>query len=382
MPSVSFFLSTTDHPIDEAHPLWPHPLPGNRSPHGSSRESIDAETITYGQYFSTVARFCATGGWERIANAASRMLERPVEENDLQDVFIFLEKHGAFYHPARLRVVINDQTLSLVVNVAASSRGKRALQHELKALEHLNEQRPFGWFPNVYASVCDDLPMFLGDWFVGFHEFHLTRRPGSDEAVIMVWNKAAAPYLLSDHQAAALYRNMAMILTACYDPISARQIFPWHHAAGDFVVRMNNDGLAVKLITVRNYIPLAGSAVEPEDERSLLDALVVFLIHLSMRMRLDRLDGVAEVVWAPDLCLEPMIEGFFQGLDLTARINGLPEALLDTMRLYFNQYDATDLTILARRIAQTVYDRRTEEHAIIHANLSSHVEGIIHILAP
>jgi hypothetical protein len=37
-----------------------------------------------------------------------------------------------------------------------------------------------------------------------------------------------------------------MILTACYDPISSRQIFPWHHAAGDFVVRVERERVGVR----------------------------------------------------------------------------------------------------------------------------------------
>ena len=88
-----------------------------------------------------------------------------VVEKDLGRLSIFLEKHGAFYHPARLRITAKDQPLSLVVNVAASNPGRQALPREVKALERLNDQRPFGWFPQVYGSTTVDLPMFLADWF-------------------------------------------------------------------------------------------------------------------------------------------------------------------------------------------------------------------------
>lgn len=381
MPSVNFFLATTHHPIDEDHPLWHHPLPENRSPQVNELESLDAKTTTYGQYFSAVAQFCADNGWSRLIKAASSKMERPVVEKEIAGVSVFLEKHGAFYHPARLQVVVEEQPLSLVVNVAASSHGQRALRHELKALAHLNEHRPFGWLPNVYASVCDDLPMFLGDWFDGFFEFHLTRRPEGEEPALVVWDGAAEPCLLSDNQTAALYKKMAMILTACYDPVSSCQIFPWHHAAGDFVVRVHDDGVTVKLITVRDYVPITGATAEPEDESALLETLVVFFLHLSFRMRLDRIDGVADIVWAPDRCLAPMVEGFFQGLDLTALINGLPEAFPKLFRTYFNQYGAADLAATARRIAHTVFFRQADEHAVIDVNLDTHIQKLSHILA-
>jgi hypothetical protein len=179
-----------------------------------------------------------------------------------------------------------------------------------------------------------------------------------------------------------LYRNAAMILSACYDPITASQIFPWHHAAGDFVVRVEGEGASVRLITVRDYIPMTGTADEPDNEREILEALVVFFIHLSIRMRLDRLDGVKEVVWAPDGCLDPMIDGFFQGLDLTARINGFPEDFPETFRHYISRHPASDLLATARRITETVFAKRSEERRVITGNLTAHMQMIDRRLSP
>ena len=171
-----------------------------------------------------------------------------------------------------------------------------------------------------------------------------------------------------------------MILTACYDPITLHQIFPWHHAAGDFVVRIDGDRTAVRLITVRDYAPMAGFAVQPEDEPALLQALVVYFIHLSIRMRLDRIDGVSEVVWAPASCLAPMVDGFFQGLDLTARINGLPEAFPEAFRHYFNAHRASELMALADQISRTVFNSRSDERRVVEGNLEAHIDATIRIL--
>lgn len=382
MPTVSYFLSTTDHPLNARHPLWSRPLPENRQTGVTTDPSGDTEPLTYGRYFSAISAFCRADGWKRIVTAASRKLARPVAETDLEHLSIFLEKHGAFYHPARLRVTMKNQTLSFVVNVAASNRGRHALTREATALATLEAQRPFGWFPRVYDLVADDPSMVLGDWFDGFHEFHLTRQPGSNELAIVVWDGAADRCLLSDRQAAMLYRNAAMILSACYDPITASQIFPWHHAAGDFVVRVEGEGASVRLITVRDYIPMTGTADEPDNEREILEALVVFFIHLSIRMRLDRLDGVKEVVWAPDGCLDPMIDGFFQGIDLTARINGFPEDFPGTFRHYIRRYPASDLLATARRITETVFAKRSEERRVITGNLTAHMQMIDRRLSP
>ena len=381
MPTIAYFLSTTDHPIDEDHPLWHRPLPDNRL-HGAKKpESIETEAVTYGRYFSAISNFCMATGWNRVLKAASRKLEQPVIKNDLGYLSVFLEKHGAFYHPARLQVAVKDQTLSFVVNVAASNHGRQALSREVKALQRLNDQRPFGWFPQVYGNASGELPMFLGDWFDGFHEFHLTRRPDNEELAVVTWDGTASRNLLSEKQTADLYRSAAMILTACYDPITSCQIFPWHHASGDFVARVEEEKVTVRLITVRDYVPLAGSAAEPDNERALLDALVVFFIHLSVRMRLDRLDGVKEVAWAPDRSLVPTVDGFFQGLDLAARMSGFPEAFPESFRLYFNHHDGADLLAMARRITDTVFDECSEERHVINSNLTRHIGRICRILS-
>ncbi|MFO7715460.1 hypothetical protein [Desulfosarcina sp.] len=381
MPIVNFCLSTTRHPIDENHSLWHCPLPINRLPANGATGPIDANAVTYGRYFSAIARFCADAGWNVVLRAAARKLAQPVLQKDLGRLTVFLEKHGAFYHPARIQVAIKDQTLCFVVNVAVSDHGRQALQREVRALTHLSRQRPFDWFPRIYGCSSTEPPMFLGDWFDNFHEFHLTRRPDSADLAMVVWDGAVAPVLLTDKQVANLYRNATMILAACYEPITACQIFPWHHAAGDFVVKVEGERVTVKLITVRDYVPLSGLAAEPEDERALLDTLLLFFIHLSVCMRLDRIDGVGAVAWAPDHCLVPMLDGFFQGLDLTARMSGFPELFSEIVREYFNRHALPDLLALAKRVTAAVFNARSEEYRVVDSHLLHHISGICRILS-
>ena len=381
MPTVSYFLATTRDPIDDRHPLWNQPLPISRRGDASvGANSFVGESISYGDYFSAVARFCSESGWKRVLQAAIHKREQPLTIESIERVSIFLVKHGAFYHPARVEVTVAGRKRSLVVNVAISRIGKKALVREARALAHLNEHRPFGWLPTVYATADAHPPMFLGDWFDGFHEFHLTRRNASDALRIVVWDGAATPRLLSDNQAAALYRNMAMILTACYDPITTYQIFPWHHAAGDFVVRLNGDKASVKLITVRNYTPLAAPSPGPADENELLENLLLFFLHLSVRIRLDRLDGVSEMGWAPESCLGPSIEGFFQGLDLTARLSGFPETFPQLFKRFAGAWRTDDLLSLVDPLVESVFDRRSEEHRVIETNLEAHLKTVVRLL--
>ncbi len=381
MPTITYCLSTSEHPIDDKHPLWSCPMPADRQSTAFKANAAGIESVSYSQYFSAVHRFCAVDGWARLADACSEKLQRSVTPNDISGPCIYLVKHGAFYHPSQLRLTVGDVPLSFVINVALSEQGRQALPREIRALNHLADKRPFGWYPKVYHATAENPPMFLADWFDGFHEFHLTRQTKTDELAIVVWDGANTPFLLSENQAMALYRKAAMILGASYDPITSCQVYPWHHAAGDFVVRKDGDDVAVKLITVRDYAPLSGSAAEPASEREILETLMVFLLHLSVRMRLDRLDGVSAVVWAPESCLAPMIAGFFQGLDLTARISGFPEGFSDMVHLYFSRFAPKDLLTMAHRLIGSVFDQRSEERRIVERHLNAHVGAISRLLA-
>lgn len=381
MPEIAYFLATADHPIGPTHPWWDRPLPTGRLGQTVPTGNPHTTATTYGDYFSAVSRFCAASRWQRVLGAMSHKMEQPLSEDDLERVAIFLEKHGSFYHPARIEVTARKKRISLVVNVAATTTGQKAVQRETRALRQLADLRPFGWIPAVYGVEDEGLPMFLGDWFDGFYEFHLTRKNGDREPVIMVWDGEVTPCLLSEKQEAALYRNMAMVLTACYDPVTAHQIFPWHHAAGDFVVCLEKERTTVRLITVRGYRPMNRSGVKPTNENEILDMLGVFFQHLSLRMRLDRIDGVSEVAWASDRCLPPVIEGFFQGLDLTARLSGFPETFSCFFEQYLKHQCEADLRDRAGEITKCVFDRHSEERRVIEANLAHHIAAVSRLLA-
>lgn len=378
MPPIRFFLATTDHPMDSNQPLWHQRLPDRKASVAPGSEENQIDPMTYGDYFEAVSDFCASNAWDLILRATRQKLQRPIAEDDISRLSIFLEKHGALYHPARLLVNTPDQAPAFVINVAGSAAGRRMLATEMDALRGLGEDRPFGWFPTVYGGASDPVPMFMADWFDGYHEFHLTRSTMKKDLCLVVWDGADTPHLLSEEQAANLYRQATMILAACYDPITTDQIFPWHHAAGDFVVRIEGHTVDVKLITVRDYAPIAALATPSTDERALLDNLIVFFLHLSMRMRLDRLDGVSEIVWAPEACLAPMIDGFFKGLDLTSRLSGFPEPFPSIFKGYLNHQGASRLMNQSKQVVQTVFDRQGEEKRVVDQHLERHLQQICH----
>lgn len=69
-------------------------------------------------------------------------------------------------------------------------------------------------------------------------------------------------------------------------------------------------GLQLRLITVRSYLPLITIGDDPFDQWI---PLAHFFLNLSLRMRLDRLEGTGALAWAAADCLQGVVSGFLEG---------------------------------------------------------------------
>jgi hypothetical protein len=235
-------------------------------------------------------------------------------------------------------------------------------------------QTPSGaYLPRVYGYGEVILPkgwevkLFFGEWFDDFHEFHISLDPKDQQYKIRVWHAHTAPGFLTAKETLELYRQIAMILTGCYYPESFEQVFPWHHAAGDFIVNCSNDSLRIKLITVRHY----GALIEnpDKDETTLLEAMLFFLVNLSIRTRLDRLDGVAEVVWAGLAAVEGTVQGFMDGLS----------AKVPRWDLRFKEFIADVSLLEFREICEAVaasYHPLAPELPVVRDRLDAHAAEV------
>ena len=151
----------------------------------------------------------------------------------------------------------------LAANVALSEAGRAAAEREFHLLSGLQEGREHSFIPAAYGlagAPCTlangestEALAFFCQWCEGFCEFHLSVNPQSNDREIIVWDNADGHFFLDQNQTASLYEKTACILACYYDPDDFRQIFPWHHAAGDFVVKVWNGVPDVRLITVRQY---------------------------------------------------------------------------------------------------------------------------------
>ena len=316
-PRFSYFISPGDAPITQNSALWRQSLPLTRH---LSKEN-DVNSLEHGEYFQILRSFLYNDGCEIICLALTRRLQQIVTPQDIREIHIHLEKHGEFYHPARLEVFACHQKISLVLNVAVSQTGIDSIEKEYQCLSKLNDEFSLGYLPEVYgfgeveSTGNRNIRMFLGQWLEGYNEFHLSRDPSDKKTKILVWDDSRSRFYLSKAQSADLYRQAARILTYYYNVETFEQISSWHHGAGDFVVNIDHADLDIKLISVRGYAPLFANLSHPKngekDVELILQALLIFFLNLSVRMRLDRHDGVGDIVWADRLAVQSTLDGFF-----------------------------------------------------------------------
>lgn len=304
----------------------------------------DAPLLTYGPYLDSLERFLFHDECRTLRKAVCLLRGAPITSEHLRTVDIISEKHGALYNVARVHVVLSEGECTLALCSATTDPQKGVMAREAQALREVRTVLKEDLLPRVllegealYADKEGDsktLSVLVTGWFDNFHEFHATRTEPDAPLATVVWEGERGRTLLEDASAAQIYREAARLLTLCYDAESARQVYPWHHAAGDFIVRREGGAIEVRLITVRDYVRLMPEEV---DESNALLALIHFFLNLSVRMRLDRLDGTGDLVWMERPCLGACVAGFLDACSQRHLSSGtFPDAkeMVDVLRSF------------------------------------------------
>ncbi|MBW1752058.1 MAG: hypothetical protein JRJ46_02930 [Deltaproteobacteria bacterium] len=381
-PQFKYFLYSADQAVDKKSEVWATPVPLSRKP----SDKQDDLAISCGDYFCAVRDFLEKDNFRLILSALSQQTRQDVPLRKIKEIRIYLEKHGAFYHPARIETLLPESRVSCVLNVAVSGAGKDCAQREYRLLQKLNKSFSFSFLPRVFGrgrgfikAANRELKMFLGEWLEGYNEFHISRDPSDDKLKIVVWDPKVGNYFLTTRQMMELYRQAAMVLTGYYNVETFEHIFSWHHAAGDFVVKCQNDKVDVKLVSVRQYGPMfAGSngpAPQSPDAVIVLEALLVFFLKLAMRMRLDRLDGTGEIVWSDKVAVKQSLKGFLDALALKSPGSLMAEPLVDCFQQHLASYTRSELLALNRALVAK-YHPRSPDLAVIKQHLAQHVDDL------
>jgi len=345
--------------------------------------------VSHGDYFESICSFFEQNGCQALSRVLTQRLQHTIVPEDIGQLRIHLEKHGEFYHPARIETDVFGQTLSFVLNVAVSDIGKKHLADEFQNLKRLNAEFSETYLPQVYTAAeaasrsGTAFSMFLGEWFEDYHEFHISRENSDRRNRVCVWDDRKGRKYLSHQQTLRLYRQASRIMTCYYNIATFEHIAKWHHAAGDFIIHLDQKSLDLRLITVRGYAPLFGGVSSREsggrNVEQILQALLIFLLKLSLRMRLDRIDGVGELVWSDPGVVRSTVEGVFEGLAQKPAEPLLPDAVATCFQYYLSVCNEQDLIELLNSILQTIQPG-SEEYLLIKPNLSEHVGLLIELI--
>ncbi len=326
--------------------------------------------------------YLARDNWAVPMLITERVTGQPLSAESIHAVEIHLVKHGALYHPAMATLKTDGPAIQFVLNVAAGQAGRERIRTEAAHLERLYQNLNEHYLPEFFhlgqglSRSGKTLPMFAAQWLTGFHEVHPTETGGPDHPW-QVWDSDRPAWYMSEEETADFFRRALYILTYCFDPFTLSAIGQWHHGAGDFIVGRDRHKLDVRLITVRQYAPLL--QLDPDETISLeilLDALTLFFLRTTLWMRIDRIDGVKDLVWADDRWVRPMWEGFIAGLDQMAAENGLPPELVEGVRQYLAAHSQASL----HQLGQAMVRRLPADHPE-GVLMAQHLEAHTRLLA-
>jgi hypothetical protein len=133
----------------------------------------------------------------------------------------------------------------------------------------------------------------------------------------------------------------------------------------------------VKLVTVRQYI----SRIVFEENRpeNRIEALLIFLANLTVRMRLDRLDGIGDTLWAGGHCVHGTVSGFFEGLAAKASTGSSAQPLRDELLRLLSRISPGHLAELFEAVVES-YHKDAPDVAVILEHLPEHVFQVYQIL--
>lgn len=339
--------------------------------------------LTLGNYFSTIRNFILKEDAAQLLEVLGRMRQTTVRRADLARLCLRSEKHGAFYHIASLEIMIDHQPFKLAVTTAVHAAARNCLRREFNLMSLLAGKASTHDLPDVYfygeqtwqqGESKETFSLMVGEWLDDYHEWHYSLNLQNRKPGICLWDNQAGNHFLTAAEGGELIRQAAGILSRTYDTLSGRQIWPWHHAAGDFIVRCKRGTIDVKLITVRGYDFqdfLATGDIPPQA------GLIFFFLHLSIRLRLDRWDGVGELVWMNQPLVRPIIAGFLDGL-MARETNGACRGGAATEFLALLQtFTEHELHDLCQPLLHFYRHENGAELAVITANLKEHL-GQLH----
>ena len=340
--------------------------------------------LTLADYFGALQQFIMLDDGNLLCSTLIKQGQQTdISLSDISGVIIRSEKHGAFYHIASVEITGLQKIIKFAVTTALSESARTSLDEEYVILKQLSGINP-DFIQKIYCKKSvqwktepdsEDFLMVLGEWFDNYHEWHAGDDPESGSRKIQLWDYKNGYRFLSDEESCELLRQAAYILTYYYDQTTFRQIYPWHHGAGDFVFAAESaDKISVKLITARQYEPLVHFDHVEEADR--LVAAIQFLLNLTLRIRLDRIDGVEEPALLGAFAVQAAVSGFWAGLVATQAEDRLMIGPVAEFLEIMRSFDAQEIYEMYDSLLEIYAEEDQNDFRLIQEKLADHAEEL------
>jgi hypothetical protein len=334
--------------------------------------------MTLRDFFDCVRRSLLSEKGLSLEDILGQVWGRPVKGEEIEEVLIRYEKYGTLYQICSIDASAGGSSTRICASVALSSPAKQTLEREFELLGQLEEKRGSGTLPRVFKKEwievsrersVESLLVVLLEWFEGYEEWHFQRHEGSTRAFL--WDMRGEYRFLSEAQTYDMICQASRILTIHYDMESTRRITPWHHGGGDFVVRVSDTDVDVRLITARGYEPL-----ESCDEEDALQGLCAFFIETSTKMRLDKWEGMGDSTWAEPFVTDAVLKGFVEGLRIKeARGEMAGLKAVDVLR-ELKTFGADHLREFVKKQLREMREYDSSDYRVVLSRLDSHAGEI------
>jgi hypothetical protein len=343
--------------------------------------------LTLRDYFQSVKELLLRDNATILMQAISHGFERRMTADLISRLEIRCEKVGTLYHVARITSQSEGAPMRFAVATAITGEAIRCMEKEVLHLRLLTDKYQLTSLPKVFfkGDVACHTPQgdftlshAIQEWFEDYHEWHLSRSQGEKGQHLLIWDLKRGYHPASAREYHEIFRLAAKILTLCYDTHTFRQVYPWHHAAGDFIVKSSDQDVDVKLTTVRGYDPIL--VFREKEEWDPWKAFIIFFLNLTIKMRLDREDGVGDVMWADDASVSATVEGFVDALQIMESEGRLHLGKTGDVIALLKTFTVEELRRLMDILLDFYSQNEGGSYPVIRSNLRSHVRQLQQVI--
>jgi hypothetical protein len=342
--------------------------------------------MALGDFFHLVRLFLLDRAGPVLTSLLSRIWERDIRLRDIDNVVIRYEKYGTLYQIVSAEIVSGSQKAKFAVSAALTTTAQENITLEYNLISYINTKTGLPYLPRVFCinsldvekdSRVENVALTLAEWFEGYHEWHFSKdEEGKDQVVLWDMGKGNRP--ASDQEAYTIITEASKILTLYYNVDTSERIIPWHHGAGDFIVSTSAGGVDVRLVTARGYEPF--TSADATETINPARGLLLFLLELTTKMRLDKLEGVGDTTWAGGAFVAAAVDGFFQAMKTKESQNQCGLIKVEDFMDSVKALSQDEIGQIIRSHLDEYQALDTSDYIVIKAHLEEHAQDLVSAL--